>query len=80
MGNGGIASPFLTSALDGGEWLASHSSRYTLGEPAVHIGLEAVIQRISNLNPYYCTLFTAWVETRNSRICVSETGCLPAAG
>jgi hypothetical protein len=27
MGNGGIAAPFLTSALDGDEWLASRPGR-----------------------------------------------------
>jgi hypothetical protein len=30
-GSGGIAPPFLASALDGGEWLASRPSRYTAG-------------------------------------------------
>jgi hypothetical protein len=28
-GSGGIASPFLTSALDGGEWSASRLGRFT---------------------------------------------------
>jgi hypothetical protein len=28
-GSGGIAPPFLTSALDGGEWSASRPGRYT---------------------------------------------------
>jgi hypothetical protein len=32
--NGGIAAPFFTSALDGGEWSASHPSRFTSGEIA----------------------------------------------
>jgi hypothetical protein len=31
--SGGIAPPFLTPALDGGEWLASHHSRFTLRYP-----------------------------------------------
>jgi hypothetical protein len=32
-GKGGIAPPtFLISALDGGEWSASHPDRFTLGE------------------------------------------------
>jgi hypothetical protein len=31
-GGGGIAPPFLTSALDGGEWSASGSVRLTPGE------------------------------------------------
>jgi hypothetical protein len=34
MGSGGIAPPFLTSTLDGGEWLASRSSHFTPGEKA----------------------------------------------
>jgi hypothetical protein len=29
IGNEGIVPPFLISALDGGEWLASHSSHLT---------------------------------------------------
>jgi len=39
MGNGGIAPRILlTSTLDGGEWSASHPSRYTPGkEPLVPI-------------------------------------------
>jgi hypothetical protein len=38
MGGGGTAPPFLTSALDGGEWSASCSRRFTSGEipPGTH--------------------------------------------
>jgi hypothetical protein len=32
--SGGIAPPFLTSALDGGEWLASRPGSFTPGERA----------------------------------------------
>jgi hypothetical protein len=37
-GGGGIATPFLTSALGEGEWSASHPGRFTLGErnPGTH--------------------------------------------
>jgi hypothetical protein len=37
-GSGGIAPPFLTSALDGDEWLALRSGRFTPGEkaPCIH--------------------------------------------
>jgi hypothetical protein len=37
-GSGGIAPPFLTSALDGGEWSPSRRGRFTLGErvPGTH--------------------------------------------
>jgi hypothetical protein len=37
-GSGGIAPPFLSSALDGGEWSASRPGRLTLGEkgPGTH--------------------------------------------
>jgi hypothetical protein len=31
MENGGIAPPFFTFALDGGEWLSSRPCRFTLG-------------------------------------------------
>jgi hypothetical protein len=31
-GSADIAPPFLTSALDGGEWSASRSDSFTLGE------------------------------------------------
>jgi hypothetical protein len=31
---GGIAPPLLISVLDGGEWLASHPSRFNPGERA----------------------------------------------
>jgi hypothetical protein len=34
MGNGSIAPPFLTSALDGGEWSASRPCRFTHRERA----------------------------------------------
>jgi hypothetical protein len=34
-GSGGIAHAFLTSALDEGEWLASHSNRFTPRERAL---------------------------------------------
>jgi hypothetical protein len=32
LGSGGIAPPFLTSALDGGEWSASRADRFTPGK------------------------------------------------
>jgi hypothetical protein len=35
MGSGGIAPPFLTSALDGGEWSASRPCRFNSGEEAL---------------------------------------------
>jgi hypothetical protein len=39
MGNRGIAPPFLTSALDGGEWSASLPGRFIPGkEPPLPIG------------------------------------------
>jgi hypothetical protein len=34
MGSGGIAPPFLTLALDGGEWSASRFCRFTPGGKA----------------------------------------------
>jgi hypothetical protein len=34
LGSGGIAPPFLTLALDGGEWSASHPCRFTPAETA----------------------------------------------
>jgi hypothetical protein len=34
MGIGGIAPPFLTSALDGSKWSASPPGRFTPGEMA----------------------------------------------
>jgi hypothetical protein len=34
MGGRDIAPPFLTSALDGGEWSASRPARFTSGEIA----------------------------------------------
>jgi hypothetical protein len=33
-GSGGVTPPFLTSAKDDSEWLASRSSRFTSGERA----------------------------------------------
>jgi hypothetical protein len=55
-GTGGIAPPFLTSALDGGEWSASRTCHFTPGEkaPGTHwigghvgprAGLDAVEKR-----------------------------------
>jgi hypothetical protein len=57
MGSGGIAPPFLTSALDGWEWSASRTGRFTPGETASgthwieswvdpRAGLDAVEKRI----------------------------------
>jgi hypothetical protein len=34
MGSGGIAPPFLTSEIDGGEWSVSHPGYFTLREKA----------------------------------------------
>jgi hypothetical protein len=56
MGNGGVTPPFSTSVLDGGEWSASRSGRFTFGEraPGTHriggcvnpiAGLDAVDKR-----------------------------------
>jgi hypothetical protein len=54
MGSGGIAPPFLTSALDGGEWSASLPGRFTPGEraPDTHWiggcmgpGLDAIVEK-----------------------------------
>jgi hypothetical protein len=40
--NTGIAPPFLTSKLDGGDWSVSRPGRFTPGEePTVPIGWEA---------------------------------------
>jgi hypothetical protein len=55
-GSGGVAPPFLTSALDGGEWSASRHGHFTPGEraPNTHCiggwmgtraGLDALTQR-----------------------------------
>jgi hypothetical protein len=55
-GSGGIAPPFLTSALDGGEWSASRPGHFTPGEIATdthwiggwvdrRVGLDAVENR-----------------------------------
>jgi hypothetical protein len=55
-GSGGITPPFLTSALEGGEWSASRPCQFTLGEraPGTHwegdwmgprTGLDAVEKR-----------------------------------
>jgi hypothetical protein len=57
-GSGGIAPPFLTSALDGGEWSGSHPGRFIPGEIATgthwmggwvgpRAGLDAVEKRKS---------------------------------
>jgi hypothetical protein len=42
MGSGGVAPPFLTSALGGGEWSASCPGHFTPGEraPGTHCGLQ----------------------------------------
>jgi hypothetical protein len=43
MGSGGIAPPFLTSALDGGEWSGLRLSLFTPGkESLIPIGHGAV--------------------------------------
>jgi hypothetical protein len=64
MGCGGVAPPFLTSALVGGEWSASRPGRFASGEraPATHCiqgwvdlrrGEEKILDlcRISNSDP-----------------------------
>jgi hypothetical protein len=50
MGSGGIAPPFLASALDEGEWSVSGPGRFTPGEitPITHwigVGLDIVEKR-----------------------------------
>jgi hypothetical protein len=56
-GSGGIAPPFLTSALDWGEWLVQRIGHFTLGEttPGTHLiggsvgpraGLDDVMRKI----------------------------------
>jgi hypothetical protein len=77
MGSGGIAAPFLTSALDGGEWSDSRSCRFTPEEraPDTHwiggwvsprAGLNAVEKRkvfnIVILNCEYKTVFKKQVD------------------
>jgi hypothetical protein len=54
MGSGGIAPPFLTSAIDGAEWSASCPSRFTSMEavPGTHwiggwVGPRAVVDIVS---------------------------------
>jgi hypothetical protein len=74
--NGGIAPPFETSALDGGEWLASHSGHFTSREriPSIHLiegsvgpttGMEAKEKRKILPLPGYTPLLTADVELRD---------------
>jgi hypothetical protein len=70
-GSGGIALPFFTLALDGGEWSPSLPSRFTLGErsPGTHwmggwldprAGLDAMekrkIFRVSVVEPWPSSL------------------------
>jgi hypothetical protein len=58
MGSGGIAPPFLTSALDdGGEWPISRSRRFTPGEisPGAHwiggwVGLKDGLNAVKRKN------------------------------
>jgi hypothetical protein len=38
-GNGGIAAPFLISALDGGEWSASRPGHFTTGKESNPISI-----------------------------------------
>jgi hypothetical protein len=55
FGNGDIAPPFLTSALYGGEWLASRLGPLTPGkEPPVPIGQEAVWTGLEGVESRKC--------------------------
>jgi hypothetical protein len=40
-GSGGIALPFLTSGLDGGEWSASRSGCFTPGEIYCYLNVKS---------------------------------------
>jgi hypothetical protein len=57
---GSIDPPFLVSALDGGEWSASRSRRFTLGEgtPGTHwiegwVGPRACLDAVKSLASRY---------------------------
>jgi hypothetical protein len=56
--SGGIAPPFLTSVLDGGEWTASHLCRFTSGEtaPSNH-GIGSWVGRRAGLDALKRTIF-----------------------
>jgi hypothetical protein len=69
MGSGGIAPPFLTSALDGSKGSASRTVRLTLGEEIpVPSGQEAG-----------CSLVPAWMLWRTEKSCpaVIQTRAIP---
>jgi hypothetical protein len=53
MGSGGIAPPFLASALDGGEWSASLPGRFTPGERAARYPLYLKLGRPSGRSGRY---------------------------
>jgi hypothetical protein len=67
--SGYVAAPFLTSALDGGEWSVSRPGRFTLGEraPGTHwiecwvgprAGLDAHYHYFGNYGAYgHCCYF-----------------------
>jgi hypothetical protein len=46
MGTGGITLPFLTSALDGGEWSASRPGRLTPGKQSQYILIIIIIHKL----------------------------------
>jgi hypothetical protein len=60
LGNGGIAPPFLTSALDGVEWAASRPSRFTFEEKAPvtdwmggRVGSRAGLDTVKKINLFH---------------------------
>jgi hypothetical protein len=82
-GSGGIAPSFLTSALDGSEWSASSSSRFTsrypldrkLGEPQSRSGRRGVqknLLSLSGIEPQPSSQHPVAIPTVLSRIRLTE--------
>jgi hypothetical protein len=83
-GSGGIAPPFLTSALDGGDWWASRSCRLVPGEIALGtrwieggVGYRFGLGTVENRNIVHCRESKPGLPTRSpSLYLLSYPDCL----
>jgi hypothetical protein len=73
MGSSGIALPFKTSTLNGGEWSASRSCRFILRERAPDArcpGTRAVLDAVEKRKSYSCRESNSGYSAHSPSLCI----------